>query len=52
MTAAMVEANIDQLHEMDDGTQLEFTMKCLDSGSAYIRAGILAAMALILSVSF
>jgi len=52
MTAAMVEADVVQDYNMDDGSVINFTMKCLDSGSAYIRAGIIAAMALMLSVSF
>jgi hypothetical protein len=51
MTSGMVEADVAQEHQMDDGTYIEFTMKCLDSGSAYIRAGILATMALIVSVT-
>jgi len=51
-TAAMIEADMNQTHEMDDGTTLEFTMKCLDSGSAYLRAGILAGLSLIVSVAF
>jgi len=50
-TAAMVDADMSQTHEMDDGTTVEFTMKCLESGSAYIRAGLLA-IALMLSVAF
>jgi hypothetical protein len=48
----MVEADMTQTHEMDDGTTVEFTMKCLESGSAYIRAGLLAAMALMLTIAF
>ena len=51
-TASMVEADMTQTHEMDDGTTVEFTMKCLESGSAYIRTGILAAITLMLSVAF
>jgi len=51
-TASMVEADMTQTYEMDDGTIVDFTMKCLESGSAYIRTGVLAAIALMLSVAF
>jgi hypothetical protein len=51
-TASMVEADMAQTYEMDDGTVVDFTMKCLESGSAYIRTGVLAAIALMLSVAF
>jgi hypothetical protein len=51
-TAGMVEADMVQTHEMDDGTVLEFTMKCLESGSAYVKAGLFAAASLMISIAF
>jgi len=52
MTAAMVEADMEQTHDMDDGTTVQFTMKCLESASVHLRTVILATMALLLSVAY
>jgi hypothetical protein len=51
-SSAWVEADIDGTQEMDDGSMVTWTMKCLEGGSAYIRAGILASIALMLTIAF
>jgi hypothetical protein len=43
---------MEETREMDDGTMVSWTMKCLEGGSAYIRAGILASIALMLTIAF